>query len=226
VAAGQDQSKKQQPGKQAHAPPSPHHQSKVQHLPQQQSAKLQTVISRTPPPAGSLPQQPTGRSLKISTNTPTSPIPVSVESVNAQPPTVSPTPQPQIKTEAVPTLPVRPSQQQLGSTSPISSSSEAPKTKAPVLPSRVQSQTSVTRPVVPIGPPPAIPPRTAPVRAGSVQVTSPGQVRPLRRQSSISAMPACLPQAPPPFFIPQRKQSISSNNGGSNGGSGSPKRST
>jgi hypothetical protein len=236
VAAGQDQSKKQTvpTGGKPGGPPSPHHQpahhqpAKAQHLPPQQSSKLQSVISRTPTPATGAQQQ---RSIRISTNASTSPIPVTVESVNTQP-TVAVqqqtqhSPPLQVKSEVVPSLPVRPSPQQLSgsSSSRTPPASDPPKTKAPVLPTRVPSQGSVTRAPITTGPPPAIPPRTQPVRSGSVQVTSPSQVRPLKRQSSISAMPPCTPQAPPPFFIPQRKQSFSGSSGGN--GNGSPKRTT
>lgn len=77
--------------------------------------------------------------------------------------------------------------------------------KAPVLPTRVQSQGSVNR-----GPPPAIPPRVpgAPVRSESVQPSPTSQTRSLRRQSSAASIqPTCTPQPPPAFIIPQRQNS-------------------
>jgi hypothetical protein len=201
MAAGSEQKKgppvsPNMQAKQAHTKPAsltqpqPSHQPlKVQqtHLPQQQTPKLQTIISKPG-------QQSTPNKSIAPIAAP--PIPkTNVEAVQPEP--------------KLPSVPARPPQ-------PLSSSppsTEPPKIKAPQLsqpnppPRPLQTQTSQGSSR---GPPPAIPPRSYPVRSGSV--TSPPvsvpQVRPVRRQTSISQMPQCTPQPIPAFVIPQRRGSI------------------
>lgn len=153
-----------------------------QHLPQQPTAKLQTIISK--PGQTTVPPKPIQVPLKQAGQ------PVPVKSPEAvQPP------------QKLPSLPARkpsiPS-----STSPPAS--EPPKVKPPQLAETSKRTQSVIAPTR--GPPPPIP-----ARSGSVQYpTVPTQqTRPVRRQSTInSSMPSCTPQPPPEFYIPQRRGSI------------------
>lgn len=149
------------------------------HLPQQQSPKLQTIISKS-----------STQQSQVKTIPPISspPIKTQIESVQPAP--------------KLPNIPARPAQTQASTPSSTSPpASEPPKIKAPVLP-----QTPVLNQR---GPPPAIPPRQNPVRSGSVQSPpTTSQVRPVRRQASISMMPQCTPQPPVQFVIPQRRGSI------------------
>lgn len=155
------------------------------HLPQQPTAKLQTIISKP----GPVPQKPVQVPLKQANQ----PVPVKTEAV--QPPQ-----------QQLPSVPERkPSLTQ--PISPPSTStttpSEPPKVKAPQLAETGKRAQSVA---VGRGPPPPIP-----ARSGSVQYPTiiTQQTRPMRRQSTInSAMPSCTPQPPPEFYIPQRRGSI------------------
>jgi hypothetical protein len=154
------------------------------HLPQQPTAKLQTIISKP----GPMPQKPVQVPLKQANQ----PVPVKTEAV--QPPQQQLPSVPARKTSL--TQPVLPP-----STSTVS---EPPKVKAPQLVESTKRAQSIA--VSSRGPPPPIP-----VRSGSVQypMVPSQQTRPMRRQSTInSAMPACTPQPPPEFYIPQRRGSI------------------
>lgn len=162
-----------------------HHQtptSKVQqHLPQQPTAKLQTIISK--------PSQVQPKPIQVPLKQAGQPVPVKAEAV--QPP------------QKLPNIPARKTSIPSATSPPSTTSppsSDPPKVKPPQLAEiskKTQSVSVSTR-----GPPPPIP-----ARSGSVQYpTFPTQ---LRRQSTInSAMPSCTPQAPPEFYIPQRRGSI------------------
>lgn len=154
------------------------------HLPQQPTAKLQTIISKP----GPVPQKPVQVPLKQANQ----PVPVKTETM--QPPE-----------QQLPSVPARkPSLTQPVSPPSTSTSSEPPKVRAPQLSEAAKRTQSVAVPSR--GPPPPIP-----ARSGSVQYpTIPAQqTRPMRRQSTInSAMPTCTPQPPPEFYIPQRRGSM------------------
>ncbi|XP_062537080.1 MAP kinase-activating death domain protein isoform X2 [Armigeres subalbatus] len=168
------------------------------HLPQQNSPKLQTVISKP------IPQQ-----------QPTQP-PIQRPPPQQQPQPQPASPVPQLKQP--PSLPARPSSSTSGSSSSTISSttsSEPPKIKAPVLPPSVgtgstgrlpqQSSLPCNR-----GPPPAIPPRIGlGQRSGSVQIPSSStgghnQMRQLKRQQSAASPPN---QSSPPYHQQERQNS-------------------
>lgn len=159
------------------------------HLPQQPTAKLQTIISK--------PSQAPPKPVQVPLKQANQPVPVTTETV--QPP------------QKLPSIPARklsltqPTSPPASSPPSTSTASEPPKVKAPQLAEmgkRAQSVAISTR-----GPPPPIP-----ARSGSVQYpTIPTQQTrgPIRRQSTInSAMPTCTPQPVPEFYIPQRRGSI------------------
>lgn len=156
--------------------------AKVQqtHLPQQQTAKLQTVISK--------PVQAAPKPVQVPLKQAGQPVPVK-EPEAVQPP------------QKLPSLPARkPSLP--SSTSPPDS--EPPKLKAPQLSESAKRTQSVTVPTR--GPPPPIPARSGSVQYPNVPTQ---QTRVMRRQNTInSSMPSCTPQAPPEFYIPQRRGSI------------------
>lgn len=156
--------------------------AKVQqtHLPQQPTAKLQTIISK--------PAQAAPKPVQVPLKQAGQPVPVKAPEA-VQPP------------QKLPTLPARkPSLP--SSTSPPGC--EPPKIKPPQLSEAVKRTQSVTVPTR--GPPPPIPARSGSVQYPNV----PSQPnRPVRRQSTInSSMPSCTPQPPPEFYIPQRRGSI------------------
>lgn len=155
--------------------------SKVQHLPQQQIAKLQTIISKPGQVAAPKPVQ-------VPLKQAGQPVPVKAEAV--QPPQKLPVVPPR-----KPSLP--------SSTSPPAS--EPPKVKPPQL---TEGGVKRTQSVISRGAPPPLPPRRSDsVQYQTIPTQQ--QTRPVRRQSTInSAMPSCTPQPPPEFYIPQRRGSI------------------
>lgn len=156
--------------------------AKVQqtHLPQQPTAKLQTIISKpsqTPPKPIQVPLKQAGQPVPVKAPEPVQP-PPKLPSVPAR----------------KPSLP--------SSTSPPEI--EPPKIKPPQLTEATKRTQSVTVPTR--GPPPPIPARSGSVQFPTVPTQ---QTRAVRRQSTInSSMPSCTPQAPPEFYIPQRRGSI------------------
>lgn len=165
----------------AHQQQQPHGPKATQtHLPQQPTAKLQTIVSKPAPP-------PVVKPVQVPLIQAGQPVPVKTETV--QPP------------QKLPSVPARKPSLPTSTSPP---SSEPPKVKAPQL-SEINKRTqSVTVPSR--GPPPPIPARSGSVQYPNVPVQQP---RPIRRQSTInSAMPSCTPQPPPEFYIPQRRGSI------------------
>lgn len=154
--------------------------SKVQqtHLPQQPTAKLQTVISKS--------AQGTAKPIQVPLKQAGQPVPVMA-------------PEPVQPPQKLPNIPARkPSLPQ--TTSPPSS--DPPKVKPPQLADTGKRTQSVVVPTR--GPPPPIPARSGSVQypaQGPVR-----QMR--RQSTINSAMPSCTPQAPPEFYIPQRRGSI------------------
>lgn len=184
VAAGSDH-KKSPLMQQKHAP-QPQIQQQQQtpvkvlqtHLPQQPTAKLQTIISKpaqVPPKPVQVPLKQAGQ-----------PVPVKAETV--QPP------------QKLPTIPAR-KPSLTSSTSPPAC--EPPKVKPPQLAEATKRTQSVT---VPRGPPPPLPPRSGSVQYPTVPTQQTRPIR--RQSTINSAMPSCTPQAPPEFYIPQRRGSI------------------
>lgn len=154
--------------------------SKVQqtHLPQQPTAKLQTIISKpaqSPPKPVQVPLKQAGQ-----------PVPVKAEAV--QPP------------QKLPNIPAR--KPSLTSTSPPSS--DPPNVKPPQLAEGAKRTQSVTVPIR--GPPPPIPARSGSVQYPTVPTQQTRPVR--RQSTINSAMPTCTPQPVPEFYIPQRRGSI------------------
>lgn len=191
VAAGSDNKKSpHMQHKQIHQSSHLHQQSttakvqQTQHLPQQPSPKLQTIISK-PNQSPPIQQKPIQTPLKQAGQ----PVPVKTEAVQPQ--------------QKLPTVPAR--RPSTSSTNISPPSSEPPKIKPPQLAEvgkRAQSVIVPTR-----GAPPPIP-----ARSGSVSYSQPPtqqQIHPMRRQQTLnSAMPPIIPQAAPEFYIPQRRGSI------------------
>lgn len=157
----------------------------TQHLPQQPTPKLQTIISK---PNQSPLAQP--KPVQIPLKQAGQPVPVKAEAV-----------QPATTQQKLPSVPARrPSQT---STSPPSS--EPPKSKPPQLAETAKRTQSVAVPTR--GTPPPIPARSGSVQYSNVPSQQPAH--PMRRQQTLnSAMPPIIPQAAPEFYIPQRRGSI------------------
>lgn len=150
------------------------------HIPQQSTAKLQTIISK--------PGQVSPKPVQVPLKQAGQPVPVKAEAV--QPPQKLPVVPPR-----KPSLP--------SSTSPPAS--EPPKVKPPQL--TEGGGVKRTQSVIARGVPPPLPPRRSDSVQYSTIPTQ--QTRSVRRQSTInSAMPSCTPQPPPEFYIPQRRGSI------------------
>lgn len=202
VAAGSDGSKKSPHMQQRHASHHPQQTPKApqtQHLPQQASPKLQTIISK---PNQSPPSQP--KPVQVPLKQAGQPVPVKSEAV--QPPT------------KLPAIPAR--RTSVPSTSPPSS--EPPKIKPPQLSEAAKRAQSVTVTSTRGTPPPI------PARSGSVSYSQPPsqqqQIRPVRRQQTLnSAMPPVIPQAAPEFYIPQRRGSITRQQSSTSSATSSPK---
>ncbi|XP_070506182.1 MAP kinase-activating death domain protein isoform X4 [Chironomus tepperi] len=201
VAAGSDGKKviasphmhhKQQPQVQQYQPAKV---QQTQHLPQQTTPKLQTIISKPNQSQPQQQQQIIQKPIQVPLKQAGQPVPVKAETV--QPPTQQP-----------PKLPAVPARRSSSTTT--SPSSDPPKIKAPQLAesSKRAQSVSITRA------PPPIPARTGSISYPNVQpaVTSSSsqqQVRPVRRQNTLSStMPPVIPQAAPEFYIPQRRGSI------------------
>lgn len=182
-----------------HQPPvQQHHSSKVQqtqHLPQQSTPKLQTIISKPNQSQPQQQQQIIQKPVQVPLKQAGQSVPVKTETV--QPPTQQP-----------PKLPAIPARRSSSTTTPPTT--EPPKIKPPQLAetSKRAQSVSTTRA------PPPIPARTGSISYPNVppSVTpsmTQQQVRPVRRQNTLSsAMPPVIPQAAPEFYIPQRRGSI------------------
>lgn len=169
--------------KQIHTAPSPQLQHKVQqttqHLPQQPTSKLQTIISK---PNQSPPTQP--KPIQVPLKQVGQPVPVKAEAV--QPSTQ----------QKLPSIPAR------KPTSPPSS--DPPKVKAPQLSSDASKRTQS----VIVRTPPPIPARSGSVQYSQPPTQNPVHPM-RRQQTMNSAMPAgIIPSAAPEFYIPQRRGSI------------------
>ncbi|KAG5681528.1 hypothetical protein PVAND_010952 [Polypedilum vanderplanki] len=200
------QTQPQQPTKSQHT---------TQHLPQQSTPKLQTIISK---PNQSQQVTTTPKPIQVPLKQANQPVPVKTETVQPQ------------QQQKLPAVPARRSSATTATTTTVSSSSsspppssEPPKMKAPQLSEATKRAQSVT---VNRTPPPI------PARSGSVQYPNvpqsasqpQQQVRPVRRQQTLnSAMPPVIPQAAPEFYIPQRRGSITRQQSSSSVTTSSPK---